>query len=335
MQGNRTQSTPTQAAHDTPEGYMQGTPAPTALQRFAESYVGTWVVENAIFVTVLTIRFMLPAAGRDDMVSMFLLDFIGGLICVEGSIMLQALVANTVFAHIPYFNSRARDNGQGTVPYMLKDWFVCNLPANLLATLLSLNEISRLDREQYEEYLRFRVEPVLLVKLLVCTIVADVVFYLNHRLLHTQLLYPLHRTHHEHKACTHGTNYHFGFLDLLIEGFLPIFVAFKILVDVFGMPVCEVDQIVIFTYYIGHEIATHAGKPLPYPTTFAPLSVLYRPLYDVDSNAVRHHESHHALVTCNYGLSSWCDRLLGTYRLKYYDWETKPTGAAAVKAKGE
>eukprot|EP01013_Petalomonas_cantuscygni_P031184 TRINITY_DN57353_c0_g1_i1.p1 TRINITY_DN57353_c0_g1~~TRINITY_DN57353_c0_g1_i1.p1 ORF type:complete len:467 (-),score=75.03 TRINITY_DN57353_c0_g1_i1:465-1865(-) len=68
-------------------------------------------------------------------------------------------------------------------------------------------------------------------KLAVARVVADVVFYAAHRLLHAApaVYRAIHKRHHEHVTpSVVATNVQFTLTDLLLEGFLPLFVGGRV-----------------------------------------------------------------------------------------------------------
>jgi len=144
-------------------------------------------------------------------------------------------------------------------------------------------------------------------------LVADIAFYLVHRVLHTRQLYPyIHKRHHEHKATGIYTNYHFTITDLLLEGFAPVFVSLQTLM-LLKVPFSQYEQMLMTCYVQWYEIGSHSGKPMPTLTYLPPLAPLYRLLLgDVDRRNVEFHEAHHALTHCNYGITQWIDVVLGS-----------------------
>ena len=72
-------------------------------------------------------------------------------------------------------------------------------------------------------------------------------------------------------------------------------------------------------YIQWYEIASHSGKEVPTVSYFPPLAPLYTAAQalgpGVDARNVAFHDRHHGLVKCNYGITQWCDMLMGTRRM--------------------
>lgn len=126
------------------------------------------------------------------------------------------------------------------------------------------------------------------------------------------------RRHHEHFKTRIQTNFHFTVIDLFVEGFVPILVGMSVLSG-YGVALSLFEASLIAIYINWYEIGSHSGKEMPTVSYFPPLSCLYNILLpllfdiDIDTGNVQFHETHHNLVRCNYGITQWCDILLGTY----------------------
>ena len=144
-------------------------------------------------------------------------------------------------------------------------------------------------------------------------------FYIIHRCIHSQPLYKwIHKRHHEHNNCALVTNFHFTPLDLLLEAFIPGFISVETLAS---LPLksarpSEFESRLVFLYLLWFEIGSHSGKNVPTLSFFPPLSCVYGYVWpEIDADTVRHHETHHNRVTCNYGITNWLDIVMGTRKL--------------------
>ena len=144
----------------------------------------------------------------------------------------------------------------------------------------------------------------------------DIFFYCGHRLLHTNLLYPLHATHHQHRLPTLATNYQFSCVDLFVEGILPAMCAGTVLqctTHTFGYM-----QATLFAVYVEwYQIGSHSSKSMPVFSALPPLSLIYNgvllPLKTKEMrehDLVRFHTKHHKTVRLNFGITPWIDWLL-------------------------
>lgn len=293
-----------------------------SLTRLCCQYPIPWLLENTgIFFLAFLVNQYLDVTHRDGwFVWHWLRLFAQGLITVDGVIFLQKFYAEVLYADIPWFSAEKRKSYVYSSS-ALAEWFVVHIPGRLVATGLFTWHIFNVEETVYQQVVNRPFHPFLLLpKLLFIRIVADLVFYFIHYALHNRRLFALiHKTHHEHVYTKLETNYHFSVADLLLEGFFPFFVALQLFtlitnyVDIPSLYLSRFDLqlAVIYTQWL--EIGSHNGKPVPTVTAFPPLSILYQlfwPEYDV-RNAL-FHESHHNLVTCNYGINPWTDRLFGT-----------------------
>ncbi len=177
----------------------------------------------------------------------------------------------------------------------------------------------------------------MLLLLAISRLVIDIAFYIVHRALHIPFLFwCIHARHHEHQATGLTTNFHFSVLDLMLESFFPVFVAFQT-VELIGLPANRFEQSVIACHALWYEIGSHCGKPVPTVSAFPPL----RPLLTMvglemeGGQNVLYHETHHALRRCNYGITPWIDYCLGSFRLLSTDekGEKLKAGMGGVGAK--
>jgi sterol desaturase/sphingolipid hydroxylase (fatty acid hydroxylase superfamily) len=125
----------------------------------------------------------------------------------------------------------------------------------------------------------------------------------------------IHKRHHEHFTTNLRTNYHFTALDLFIESALPIFTALATMRTGLGIKMSRYEVHLMMTYIAWHEAGTHLGKPLPVISMYPPFSFLYNILQG-PSTAIEFHEVHHNKRHCNYGITQWIDRMMGSHLLK-------------------
>lgn len=141
-------------------------------------------------------------------------------------------------------------------------------------------------------------------------------FYAGHRALHSRALWPLHRRHHEHATTALATNYHFHPLDLFVEAYVPV-LAGLLATSAVGLKPTSFEIMLVVAHVFWYEIGSHGGKEVPTVTWFPPLAPLYTAAlgYSPDAHNVWHHERHHNLVSCNYGITQWPDMLMATRKV--------------------
>lgn len=151
-------------------------------------------------------------------------------------------------------------------------------------------------------------------RLLLLRAIVDVIFYCVHRVLHLRTVYSLlHRKHHEHRSPSLWTNYHFSIVDLLLEAFAPFTVGLIFMHAVCGLYTTQLELYGLLSYIMWFEVGSHCGKSVPTLTAIPPLAPLIRVLFgDIDDHNALFHHSHHVLVFCNYGITQWCDLLMGS-----------------------
>lgn len=230
---------------------------------------------------------------------------------------MQKVLTAWVYEHVPYFTDRNAKQSRLPLLHALREWLKCNLPSHAVTSGIVALGLSCASIEEYEKVIKPRkfVLHKFLVKLAVVRFISDIAFYAVHRALHTRLLYPLHKRHHEHTATALNTNFHFSVPDLVLEGFVPLITGLGMLQQ-FGINCSQLEGNLFTAYIQWYEIGSHSGKPVPTVTLFPPLSPIYRLfLGDVDAHNVRFHDQHHVMRNCNYGITQWLDFLLGTARL--------------------
>lgn len=133
----------------------------------------------------------------------------------------------------------------------------------------------------------------------------DTYFYWTHRFMHLKWVFPhVHRVHHLSNNPTPWAAFSFHPLEAVIEAaILPLIV--------FLWPMHPLAIIIFLIYMTGMNVMGHLGYEM-YPKWF-----LKSKLGRLNNTSV-HHNMHHRLVNCNYGLyfNVW-DLLLGTNHKNY------------------
>lgn len=135
----------------------------------------------------------------------------------------------------------------------------------------------------------------------------DTWFYWSHRFMHLKKVFPLvHRIHHLSNNPTPWAAFSFHPIEAVIEaGILPL-----IALLIPAHPVAILIFLVIMTIM---NVVGHLGYEL-LPSGFTKWYITRM------SNTSTHHNMHHRLVKCNYGLyfNIW-DRIMGTNHEKYHE----------------
>ncbi len=138
-------------------------------------------------------------------------------------------------------------------------------------------------------------------------ILHDTWFYWSHRFMHLKFVFPyVHRVHHLSNNPTPWASFSFHPIEAVIEGLIiPLIVVV--------MPV-HVYAILIFLLLMTiMNVIGHLGYEL-FPAGFTK-RILTRV-----NNTSTHHNMHHRLVKCNYGLYfNFWDSLMGTNHEKYHE----------------
>jgi len=300
-------------------------------EHWQDTSIGVWLIENSLVGFIATLNLCLTrSATKPSPLTNWRRVFIGGCISIDGIMILQHCVVTYLYKHIPPLVAKEKRVPKWGIKEIQWDYLRTMLPTQLASAALAAFAMNQIPRKQwaYVASQRFRIVPFLfrfgLVRLCI-----DVSFYIVHRLLHSPLLYPIHKRHHEHVNTALTTNYHFTPPDLALEGFVPVFAGTLLvnaLYDLTKSPwfmLQQTDVALIYAYAMWYEIGSHCGKPIPL-TMFPPFAPLYNYLYKklsgntegLDDHNVLFHERHHNFVRCNYGITPWPDWLLGTARLK-------------------
>ena len=226
------------------------TPPHHPRRRWQDHPFAAWALENGCLFGVALLRFGLNPKGSLTHIGRplraFLSNLAGGVLLIESMILAQMFLVQRVYAHLPYFH-RVSSETRGTVWEMLKDWLTANARVHVFGSCLAvalaeagtrgggggraarLAEPGKLARALAERQGPFRLVPFL-VKLAIMRVASDIVFYAAHWCLHLKGVYALvHKRHHEHKETRIHTNFHFSALDLLLEGFLPVFAGLAVM----------------------------------------------------------------------------------------------------------
>lgn len=136
-------------------------------------------------------------------------------------------------------------------------------------------------------------------------ILHDTWFYWTHRFMHLKFIFPwMHKVHHLSNNPTPWAAFSFHPTEAIVEGaILPLIVLV--------MPVHPVAVLVFLLLMTVMNVIGHLGYEL-FPSGFT-----RRPVTRL-GNTSTHHNMHHRLVKCNYGLyfNVW-DRIMGTNHEKY------------------
>lgn len=279
-------------------------------ERWQDHPVGSWFVTNASVLTAVLLKTRLVGDLKqsDSFALTFFKMMATNVVMVDSCVVWHQFLINKLYAHVPFFSDKRLPRTAGDA---ITDYLRCNLVANSIMGMIQVHAFRRkpaeavLAKEGPWRPLRF------LMRLVWMRVWVDVVFWLGHKVLHMKYVYQYnHRTHHEHSATQITTNYHFDWWDLIIEASIPFLVGGGLYEGLVG-PIDQFDQALIATYVFWHEMASHAGKPLPTMPLLGPLST-WTQKYD-DFN-VWFHEVHHRTLKSNFSITPWFDQLMGTDR---------------------
>ena len=117
------------------------------------------------------------------------------------------------------------------------------------------------------------------------------------------------------QALTH-TEQHFTWFDQFMEAIFPLYVVNFTFLGA-GIPASRWELQLIFAAVIYYESASHTGKEAPVVSFFPPLAPLVHRLTGSDADLIKYHSVHHARYRCNYSISPWVDRIMGSYRIDF------------------
>lgn len=307
-------------------------------KHWQDTPIGVWLVENSLigFIAFVKMAFT-RTTTKPSFLANWLIVFIGGLISVDGTMLMQHYVLRTIYKHIQPLVPPEKLVPKWGFKEIQWDYLRTMVPTQIVSSGLAALAMEGIPPAQWAHVAAqpFRVVPFLF-RFAVIRVCIDVSFYIVHRLLHSRLLYPIHKRHHEHVNTSLSTNYHFTPPDLALEGFIPVFfgtVAVNVIHVLTGNPwfqLLQPDVELIYAYAMWYEIGSHCGMPIPL-TMFPPFAPVYNWMYKLitgnseglDDHNVLFHERHHNLVKCNYGITPWLDWIFGTAKLTPYNTSAK------------
>lgn len=152
-------------------------------------------------------------------------------------------------------------------------------------------------------------------------VIHDTYFYWAHRLMHRKEIYKyVHKVHHLSTNPTPWAAFAFHPIEALVEvGIVPLMM--------FLMPLHPYAILIWVLYQTGMNVLGHLGFEL-FPDGFTTGTI------SKWHNTSVHHNMHHKLVRCNYGLYyNFWDRIMGTNHAQY-EQEFEMVKARAGKLKG-
>ncbi|HNR20848.1 MAG: sterol desaturase family protein [Bacteroidetes bacterium] len=143
------------------------------------------------------------------------------------------------------------------------------------------------------------------ISIILMLLLHDTYFYWTHRLMHHKKIFPVfHKVHHLSNNPSPWAAFAFHPLEAVIEGGILILIVFII--------PSHLSAILIFLVIMTvMNVIGHLGYEL-YPKNFLKNS------FSRLNNTSTHHNMHHRLVNCNYGLYfNWWDKWMGTNHKDY------------------
>jgi len=137
--------------------------------------------------------------------------------------------------------------------------------------------------------------PLFILYLIVFRIFADVWFYTIHRCFHTQLLYPLHKVHHEYRESISFSAFYAHPIENIMANLCLVLIPMHILTP------SHTFLHLWFLISVAQSILSHAGDI---------------DLYFIKIPCV--HEYHHKYLHCNYGNGCFMDRLMRTTHADFF-----------------
>jgi sterol desaturase/sphingolipid hydroxylase (fatty acid hydroxylase superfamily) len=283
-----------------------------------------YLIENLSVIGLVSLAYKIPMGGGvvdpsvNQLKSSFQL-FLRNLVLVEAGLALQDLVYTRIlYSNVPWFSQK---RPIVTSFDMLTDWLQCNFPATIINAAAQIALMQFQGKDVWNDICNDKDRKPLYVfpflfKLAIARVIVDIVFHIAHRWMRNRDVYKqLHSRHHEHNKCIVATNFHFTWMDIFLEAALPAWIGLGVLAAMKKDPNAT-EAGLILTYIVWFEGASHSGKEIPYATVFPPLSPLINAFIDLDRDNIKYHETHHNLVRCNYGITQWLDKLVGTHRLQ-------------------
>eukprot|EP01064_Diplonema_japonicum_P010407 TRINITY_DN17664_c0_g1_i1.p1 TRINITY_DN17664_c0_g1~~TRINITY_DN17664_c0_g1_i1.p1 ORF type:complete len:291 (+),score=42.14 TRINITY_DN17664_c0_g1_i1:81-953(+) len=277
-----------------------------------------WVLENAAILLMATTRdWLVPVPEQMSWWENLVYGTVGSWFTIELGILLHLIISKHIYSDIPYLSKTPFKHEQGMWDTLVS-WFWCNCVANGIALLLLIPMIMEQPPDLYEAQKTgaFDMFEFYTQKLVIMRLIVDVLFYAAHRVEHLPFVYWVHKKHHSHTSChAVATNLNFHFIDILLEGFLPVFVGLQILIGI-GYSLSFYEISLLFSYMLWYETGSHVGKEVPTVSYFPPLSIITRPL-GLEEHNVLFHDNHHTMNNCNYGITQWCDYLAGSRNVNH------------------
>ncbi len=289
----------------------------------SEKTIG-WILENACVWFIVLLRKKIGTYPRDQIFKNAILNFLGAIVTVEGSVALQLLVSETIYKDVPYFSHKNKfknHNGKVKIHKVVKDWLSCNAVTHIITSTVVAYFSSRVNNKVWKalDNRPFRLLSFL-KKLLVVRLVVDASFFFIHRCLHVKrfgVYKYIHKKHHEHYQTNLTTNFHFTVPDLLFEGFIPTFLGVLAL-RLLAMKSSRLELYLYSVYINWYEIGSHLGKDIPIISFYPPISILYHQyplLRSLDSSNIAFHELHHNQSNVNYGITQWMDYIFSSRKM--------------------
>lgn len=282
-------------------------------RRWSSHPLVTWLLENSAVISVSVFANGLLSPPSQNFLSVFSKALINNIVQVWASMSLQGLYTHGIYGHLPHFSDEGRPHT--SFPSLVKDYVQCLVPQQLFTVSLVALAFAKAPQHQFAKDFQMKaaISPVsFLFKYAIMRFFVDIGFWGGHRVLHHKSFYWIHRYHHTHYKPVLGTNYHFSPIDIFVEAAFPVMLGLGFL-EGFGVQTTQLEKTLMVGYVGWHEQGSHCGKRLPTITFFPPLAPLYQLLLgNVDHNNIRHHDLHHNILNCNYGITIWPDIVMGT-----------------------
>jgi len=283
-----------------------------------------YLLENTMtFGLAYAIDRVMPIADNKRLFYSFLNLVVRGWLIVNTTLVFEKIAATMIWPHVPYFSAKKPAQDFKT---LFRDYMRCNFPVEIVNSFMQCVVVAGLSDHQFDKLI-VNPEPVkvlpFLGKFIISRIIVDVTFGVAHKIMHeNQWVYDnVHKLHHEHQTPRTQTNLHFTWLDQFLEAVAPIYVALSTLTAM-GLAPNRYEQTLLALPLIYFESCSHTGKEIPIVTWLPFMSPLADWLTGCDQRLIEYHTRHHQLYRCNYSISPWWDKLMGTYRIdlpEHYD----------------
>lgn len=298
----------------------------TATSRWCQrlrALLGAWILENGTLLSVagfMSASGIFPPRVRGHPLKTVVRHVAMSLLITESTWLLQHVYTDLVYRDLPYFGP-AKRRWHPTLADFVRSWARLMIPMRIINSFQAVHEVHSLSDGQYAKHIANLDSSgqglfSFFLQFAVARCLFDIGFYMGHRTIHRPNFYSwIHKKHHEHHEPNVLTNCHFTVVDLFIEASIPFICAFGGLgaLGRSGFSLSGLQRNYIIYSFLWYLNGSHAGKPVPYVTMFPPLSFL--PGFDETlGGGVAHHHAHHRLVSCNYGIAAWPDKLFGTHR---------------------